>query len=170
MDNDRFQRWLSASKALSDLEIWLGFVTSSLGRLDCTLIARDNQVLAQRRPLVGGGHVYDTSESLSLSYFWVLGAYELVRVISQRAREGDHFCLTNFSGVNKLKQDFERIRIPLAKLEPSKKNKTTDFRTAIPIFDSKSSSTAWLVAPNVVIRRRELADNLLDFLTVVKNT
>lgn len=168
MENDRLQRWLIASNRISHLELWLGFVTSSVGRLDCTIIARDSQVVMQRRPLAGGGYVYDTSESLSLSYFWVLGAYELVRVIDQRAREGDPFCAANFSAINKLKRDFERIRIPLAKLEASKKNKTTDFRTAIPIFDSKLNSTAWLVAPKVVVRRRVLADNLLDSLATIK--
>jgi len=165
---NRLHRWLSAGEILFSLEPWLGFVTSSLGRLDCTIIARDNRVGIQRRRLAGGGHVYDTSESLSLSYFWVLGAYELVRVIDQRVREKDQFCVANYSGIKTLKRQFERIRIPLAKLEASKKNESTDFRTAIPIFDSKLNSTAWVVAPKVVVRRRELADNLLDFLTATK--
>lgn len=168
MENDRLQRWLFAGTKLSNLEMWFGFVTSSLGHLDCTIIACDNQVVAQRRPLDSGGHVYDTSESLRLSYFWVLGAYELVRTIAQRTGEGAPLCAANFSGIDKLKRDFERIRIPLAKLEASRNNKTTDFRTAIPIFDRKKNSTAWVVAPNVLISRRELADNLLDFLTAVK--
>jgi hypothetical protein len=168
MENDRLQRWLSASNRLSHLETWLGFVTSSLGRLDCTIIARDSQVVVRRRPLDGGGYIYDTSESLSLSYFWVLGTYELVRVIDQRARAGDPFCAANFAGINKLKRNFERIRIPLAKLEASRKNETTDFRTAIPIFDFKLNSTAWVVAPKVVVRRRELANSLLYFFTAFK--
>jgi len=158
-------RWLLAAKKLSPLEIWLSFVISSLGRLDCSIVGLDGRIAAGRQPLPGGGHSYDTSPSVSLSYFWVLGAYELVRVLDQRVREGDPFCTKNFPGVKSLKLRFERIRIPLAKLEPSRRNKATDFRIAVPVFNSESKSTAWIVAQNVVISRRELADELLDFLT-----
>lgn len=102
---------------------------------------------------------------MSLSYFWVLGAYELVRVLDERTRKGDPFCSKTFPEINGLKHEFERIRIPLAKLEASRRNKATDFQTAIPIFDFIKEGSSWIVAPNVAISRRELADKLLHQLT-----
>jgi hypothetical protein len=163
--NLRLGRWLLAAKKLSPLEIWVSFVVASLGRLDCSIIGLDGQIASGRQPLPRGGYSYDTSDSVSLSYFWVLGAYELVRVLNQRVRERDPFCTKHFPRVKTLKLRFERIRIPLAKLEPSRRNKATDFRIAVPVFNSESKSTDWIVAQNVAISRRELADELLDFLT-----
>ena len=148
----------------------MGLLFNNLGRLDCKIIELDRNVIAEAQSLSEGGHAYNTTESLSLSYFWVLGAYELVRVLDQRAEEGDPFCSRNFPKVKELKHEFERIRIPLAKLEASRRNKTTDFQTAIPIFDLIKEGTSWIVAPNVAISRRELADKLLDQLTATNDT
>jgi hypothetical protein len=165
MDVTRLQRWTAAGQRLWELDPWLSFVTTNLGRLDCKIIELDRHVIAEGQSLSGGGHTYNKTESLSLSYFWILGAYELVRVLDQRAREGDAFCSKTFPKIKDVKHQFERIRIPLAKLEASRRNKATDFQTAIPLFDFIKEGSSWIVAPNVAISRRELADQLLHQLT-----
>src|SRR6185503_20748947 len=121
MDNKRLDRWLAGSKRVQPLDAWLGFVTANLGRLDCSLIDLDRRVENEREPLGKVGYSYSTTDTLALSYLWVLGAYELVRVLDQRVREGDSFCSKHFPAIRSIKHEFERIRIPLAKLEPSRK-------------------------------------------------
>ena len=62
------------------------------------------------------------------AHLWVLGAYELVRMISQRVRE-DQSLTTDaaIEIIHNTKKEFERVRIPLAKLEAGKRNKKSDF-------------------------------------------
>lgn len=164
MPNDRLERWKVGGKNLGQVDTWLAFITQHLGQLDCQLINLDNNVNSGRWQLEEGGSSYDMSATLGLSYFWVLGAYELVRVIDERARNRDPFCSTNFPNINTLKKEFTRLRIPLAKLKPASKYET-DFGFAVPRFDTVAKSVAWMVADNVVLTRRTLADKLLDLLS-----
>lgn len=54
------------------------------------------------------------------AHLWLLGAYELVRVLSQRLRERPELASDeSIEKVNEAKRAFERVRIPLAKLEPA---------------------------------------------------
>lgn len=161
---DRIKRWVTAARIFTPVELPLSFLGSSLGKLDVELISKDITLAKQACKIEGGGMIIAFGEELTLSYLWVLGAYEFVRVLSQRAREEEPFFKTQFPQVDRVKRNFERLRIPLAKLEPAKRHKKTDFRIPFPIFDHKRQSTAWAVGPGVCISRRELADELLDLL------
>jgi len=161
---DRVTRWITAARIFAPVELSLSFLGSSLGKLDVDLISKDATLSQRARKLEGGGTITQFGEELTLSYLWVLGAYEFVRVLSQRAREGELFFKIRFPGVDIVKHKFVRLRIPLAKLEPAKHHGKTDFRFPFPMFDHELESTGWLVAPGVRILRRELADELLALL------
>src|SRR5207244_6838222 len=82
---------------------------------------------------------------LTLSYFWVLAAYELVRTLDQRWRTGAT-TLPDESGnrVTTLKRRMERLRIPLAKMETARRF-PIDNTIAYPTI-TRDFGLAWHVA------------------------
>jgi len=107
------------------------------------------------------------ADRLTLSYFRVLAAYELVRTLDQRWRTGAT-TLPDESGnhVAVLKRRMERLRIPLAKMETARRF-PVDNTIAYPTI-SRDFGLAWHVAQDTYISRRELSDQLLDFLADLK--
>ena len=161
MDAERFKKWIQASMGLGNIEDFMIPNLQGLGRLDCQLISVDEKYL-----LLSEEKRLSIEESLlltdrfTLSYLWVLGAYELVRSIDQKCRL-DKTLLNQLlaNQVNDLKHHFERLRIPLAKLEPASRH-PSDNPIAFPVIDPQDI-VAWAIAPNVKISRRELSDRLL---------
>ena len=68
--------------------------------------------------------------------------------------------------VTTLKRRMERLRIPLAKMETARRF-PTDSAIAYPTI-SRDFGLAWHVAQDTYISRRELSDQLLDFLADLK--
>jgi hypothetical protein len=100
------------------------------------------------------------------AHLWVLGAYELVRMISQRVREDES--LTTDSAIqiiHNTKKEFERVRIPLAKLEASKRNKKSDFNIAYAGIGL--DGLAWKVADDCIISQEYLSDLLYKMMASI---
>lgn len=92
-----------------------------------------------------------------------MSAYEVVRTIDQK------FGAIGSAGANRkrasaeLKRLFERLRIPLAKLEPAPRHRMTDYPFPRPgIQDDRG--IAWEVAPGEVFSRSYLSDQFLGLL------
>ena len=123
MPDDRFQRWVDASSVAGAVEPSMIPLVQGLGRFDCHLINEDSRFAAlsqeQSSSLNESSRLADR---LTLSYFWVLAAYELVRTLDQRWRTGAT-TLPDESGsrVTALKRRMERLRIPLAKMETARR-------------------------------------------------
>ncbi len=164
---NRLKRWEKACRIFWGVEDWLTILGNQLGRLDVELIDEEVSLVKNARPIPGGGRQIEFGRQLIFAYLWVLGAYEFVRVLNQRQKENTAFFCERLPNSRLLKQRFERIRIPLAKLEPAKKHRKTDFSIAFPLIDPKRQSIGWSVAPGVMITRRELSDELLAFLEQV---
>lgn len=95
------------------------------------------------------------------AHLWVLGAYELVRMISQRLRENEALARPeSIAKVVETKKLFERVRIPMAKLEPSKRHKETDFEVAYAGVGAKG--LGWKVSPDTIIYQEELSEKLYE--------
>lgn len=95
------------------------------------------------------------------AHLWLLGAYELVRMISQRLRQFPELASDeSILKVTEAKRIFERVRIPLAKLEPAARHKDTDFEFADTGMGERG--LGWRVAEGVVIYQEELSDVLYD--------
>ena len=168
MPDDRFQRWVDASSAAGAVEPFMIPLVQGLGRFDCHLINEDARSAALNQEQSSSLHEGTRlTDRLTLSYFWVLAAYELVRTLDRRWRTGAT-TLPDESGnrVAALKRRMERLRIPLAKMETTRRF-PTDNAIAYPTI-SRDFGLAWHVAQDTYISRRELSDQLLDFLADLK--
>lgn len=101
------------------------------------------------------------------AHLWVLGAYELVRMISQRVREDDSLTTENsIKIIHETKKQFERVRIPLAKLEASKRHKRTDFPIAYTGIGA--NGLGWQVSKNCIISQEFLSNSLHNMLASIE--
>src|SRR5215467_14557703 len=168
MPDDRLQRWIDASFATGAVESFMVPLVQGLGRFDCRLIREDARFAALNREQSPSlDESTRLSDRFTLSYFWVLAAYELVRTLDQRWRTGAATLPDEFgSGVTALKRRMERLRIPLAEMETPRRF-TTDNPIAYPTI-SRDFGVAWHIAQDMYITRRELSDQLLDLLADLK--
>ena len=89
MPDDRFQRWVDASSAAGAIEPSMNALVQGLGRFDCRLIEEDARFTALNQEQSSSSQESTRlADRLTLSYFWVLAAYELVRTLDQRWRTG----------------------------------------------------------------------------------
>ena len=142
----------------------LPVLVQGLGRIDAQLGSAAFPLLAagaSRQDIFDHGEAL--TDHLTLSYLWVLGTYELVRTLGERAREDHLFDAATRQNLSNLKARFARLRMPLAKLQPAHAHAGTDAAFAWPVFDDFEGA-AWRVAPEVVISRKALAEELLEFL------
>jgi hypothetical protein len=158
MDTARWHRWVKASHALDTIEPYMVVTAQGLGWLDCRLID-DAELIGYGTPSVSQGMMLQ--EHLTLSYLWVLGAYELVRSADQRVRA--QISEPGLKAIGELKAKLARLRIPLAKFEAARAHRDTDSPVAWPAW-GPGHGAAWRVAPDVFIGRRELADDVLQVL------
>ncbi len=164
MDEARNQRWVGGSFALAMFEKFMVPVAQQLGRLDCQLLAEDQRYMAlsqDNRETIEEAIRFD--HQLTMSYLWVLGAYELVRTVDQRAR--DNLALLGSDqrdAITQVKQRFARLRVPLAKMEPAAAFRDTDTAIAYSAL-VRDHGIGWLIG-STGITRKELADDLLALL------
>ena len=111
-------------------------VVQGLRRLDTALTEADKIFLSDfEKNKTSLEESLKLSERITLSYLWVLGAYELVRTICQRIKEkGMVFPKDLANDFISIKVEFERLRIPLAKMEPARRHKDTDSHIAHPVI------------------------------------
>jgi hypothetical protein len=167
---ERFTRWCKASALTVPFEKFMEIVVQGLGKVDCQLIHdhRRYSNLSQAEK-ISVQEVNKLNDNYTLSYLWVLGAYEIVRTMSQRVRNDPRLLASAPTGeLQSLKRLFERLRIPLAKMEPSKKH-PRDAPIAYPAFHA-DLGISWRLGQNLFISRRELADALLKFLESLGGT
>ena len=168
VQSDRYSEWIDASIGAGAIEPFMIPLVQGLGRVDCELI-RDDRRFTQL-PEAERSSVHESTlltDRFTLSYLWVLGAYELIRTLDQRRRTNPGVISEPFSTrITGLKHSMERLRIPLAKMEPSRRY-PSDSPIAYPAL-SRDFGIAWHVAANTFISRRELSDSLLSILTDMK--
>jgi len=165
MDDERFNRWVYSSFALGHVVQYMVPLVQGLGKLDSKLVYEDGEYLKlahedRKHPDVTS----EVSERLTISYLWVLGAYEIIRTLDQRLREDPSLAKENFrTRVNELKRRYARLRIPLAKLEPSREYQDVDGPIALPAMHTELG-ISWQISKSTYINRRELSDEFLLFL------
>jgi hypothetical protein len=168
MLDDRYQRWVDASSAAGAIEQFMVPLVQGLGRFDCHLIREDARFAAlNQEESLSSRESTLLADRLTLSYFWVLAAYELVRTLDRRWRIGATTMPDEFaSRIAALKRRMERLRIPLLKMETPPRF-PTDSTMAYPTL-SRDFGVAWHAAEDMHITRRELSDQLLAFFADLK--
>ena len=157
-DTERNARWVNASHKLATFDHFIVVTVQGLGKLDSKLLKEDEMLVQQNTSSSPFGGM---SDHITISYLWVLGAYEIIRSLEQRAREESDFLPEQKESLQKLKWRFERLRIPLAKFEAAKKHFDTDSHIAYPGVNTELG-IAWQVSQDTWITRRELSDSMLE--------
>lgn len=169
MDFDRYDDWVRVSfRWIRDLERDQGLPhhIQMLGIEDAELrnIGKADLFDVHGRPLEDEFGILLLERWQIRAHLWVLGAYELVRMLSQRVREDPSLTTDKaIETIHDTKRLFERVRIPLAKLEPSRRNTLTDFPAAY--AGVGVDGLAWKVADGVIISQRQLSDSLWEMFT-----
>ena len=156
--------------ALSSIEPNLEFLIGTLAKLDEQLNLRDqhHQALAKEPSNTKLAEWADVIDAIGLSYLWVLGAYEAIRTLDQRLRNMGPSAVHRHRATNALKHQFERLRVPLAKLEAANRHRATDYSFLRPGIDD-GRGIAWEVSAGVVVSRSQLADQFLAVLEGIQN-
>lgn len=156
-DAERNKRWVIASHKLAAFDQFFVVTAQGLGKLDSKLFKEDELLVQQGSTCNPFG---DMSDHITISYLWVLGAYEVIRSLERRTRKESGFLPEQKESLQKLKWKFERLRIPLAKFEAAKKHSNTDSHIAYPGVNAQLG-IAWQVSQDTWITRRELSDSML---------
>lgn len=157
IDIERNKRWVDVSHKFESFTPLVAITIQGLGSLDSKLTIEDENLIKTGKPKNPWG---DLKDLLTLSYLWVLGAYELIRSLEQRSKEDNLFFPMFKQDLKKLKLEFARIRVPLSKFEPASSHIDTDYSFAYPVLVS-GLGTGWKTSEQFWISRRELADQLL---------
>lgn len=167
MEKDRLQQWIDNSQCVRFIEMTLIPDVQGLGRLDAELIKETERLKTksklQRRTRL---------KHLTLSKLWIFGAYELVRLINQITTERkDLISQATKLEIQKVLEEFEKIRIPLTKLEvPRRQKPGKENRLWAQVPDSfidSSGEVGWRVytiidrRPTETYYRRSFGDLLL---------
>jgi hypothetical protein len=155
----RFERWISASFVTARYQSFLPVTVQGLGFLDEELFQKDQLIIQGIGLGSSDEEIMAFNRHITLSYLWVLGAYEVIRAIKERCKD----LKSPDAEVIKIHETFRRLRIPLAKLEASRGYEESDVPIAYPALNSQYG-IAWQVSEDVFIPRGALADDLLTLL------
>lgn len=166
---ERFERWLKVSIGLARFEEHLVSLMQDMGQLDAQLCAADAKIVQADSAQLNSIFDFDSIQHhRTRSYLWVLGAYEILRTLAQRIREGQSDDPPDVGArVNLARDRFARLRVPLAKFEAAGRHKATDNHVAYPGLDLKCG-IAWQLNESEVISRQELSDVFLEALEFLR--
>ncbi|MCW8833426.1 MAG: hypothetical protein OQK09_13755 [Colwellia sp.] len=165
MDYSVYEKWVTKSFrwVRAEKDTHLPHHIQMLGIVDAELrgIRKSDLFDTKNNPISDENGILALERHQIKAHLWVLGAYELVRMIAQRLWEDETQASTKSrEKVIEVKKIFERLRMPMAKLEASKRNKKTDFDIAYAGMGEKG--LGWRVSPEVVIYQEELSDLLFE--------
>jgi hypothetical protein len=170
IDQPRYARWVQISHAMDAIEPGLTVFLQGLGRIDAKLV---HEEATYRRLDTELRTSFEESlrltDRFALSHLWVLGAYEATRTLDQRVRNNASLLTRQLARqLTRVKREFERVRIPLAKFEPSRKHEQTDFSLARPAMH-RELGISWRVAKRVFVPRHRLSERLMALLGAIQD-
>jgi hypothetical protein len=165
----RLERWVAASHRAGRFAPSMLMQVQGLGMLDISLSEKDRRFLNLPHDQQASiDQSLELSERLTISHLWVLGAFELIRTISQRLRENPSSTpFETTQSWNALKKRFARLRVPLAKMEAAGGHESTDSPIAYQSI-SLDHGIAWQLSENHFITRQELANDMLCNLETLR--
>jgi len=160
-------RWITGGNRAAHFELHMMITVQGLGSLDRELTAFDRFLVTNVEEIYAYpddqaiGHAVLLTRHLTLSYLWVLGAYEVIRSIDQRFFSGNPNGPDTYE-IKATKRQFSRLRVPLAKYEAERRS-PGDSSIAYPAL-SAAHGAAWMLSESVLISREELAEAFLTML------
>ena len=108
----------------------------------------------------------DSNEHMTLSYLWVLGAFELIRTLEEKHRKDRTSPKALRRALKATLEFLSEIRVPLAKIKPDKKHWKSGWPVAFPGF-VQGIGVGWRLSTTVWVSRQELGDAVLRCLEQV---
>ena len=157
--------WNKAIDSVQFLDLRIRWPLLSLKRLDSSLWLRTPRLIKIRDSLdkaTNSDHDL-LQETIGDAFFWALGAYEIIRTLDQRCRS-KHAGTALEAHFRDTKHFLERVRVPLAKLEPSRRHGVSDFSYARAVL-ARGKGYAWGVSNGTNILFTEASDRVVSTLT-----
>jgi hypothetical protein len=150
----RYQRWVQSSYNASKYELDFLITVRELGRIDIALLRKDEKIMS-----TAAVATQKLDSHRTMSYFWTLGANDVVRTIQHRLGSNSvpPVC---YAMVDNVKKIFEKISIPL---NAAKQQEACSIKIAYPIIHERHG-TGWYVPEEGIVTRKELSDSLLAML------
>lgn len=167
-DMERYASWIELSTHIIKVEKAMVPIINALGKKDCELVERDTKaidlVLEAENDIGASGEL---DRLITDSYLWILGMYELVRTLHHISREGHELLDEQATDIlSQLNDTYRRVRVPLAKLEPARGYKETDWPEILPIFEP-GEGIGWQLSDKNFVTRQSLSDKALRDLSDV---
>lgn len=167
--SERMERWIKVSVGLARFEPEMMPLIQNLGRIDVQLFAADDKLIEKfkdrQAELIESEEAYAQTTA---SYLWILGSYEAIRTLDQRAREMPREATPEVcEKLTSTKLKFARLRVPLAKMEAARAHRATDSHIAFPGFHLQHG-VAWRLNEELVVSRSELSEAFLATLEFVR--
>ncbi len=166
MDRTRIDEWIKNSYCIQYVEILLLGEFQALGELDVWLINELQKIKIKSRLK---RHLPKKRRYLLLSKLWVIGAYELIRVIKQITKNKDNIEKNMKEKINETLTLFNEIRVPIAKFEKQGNNRL--YSGVADSFIDPVKGVGWKVyeyhqkeLKKKIFYRRDLGDELLELL------
>ena len=168
MNVSRKASWNRAINAVQSLELNIRWPLLSLKRLDAELWERTPRLIRirEKESISDADHLL-LQRTVGDAFFWVLGAYEMVRTLDQRCK-AKHAGTTRAAHFNDVKLQVERVRMPLAKLEPARRHRSFDRSFASAVL-SRGKGYCWRVADGHDIPFTTLSDQVLSSLLAYRS-
>ncbi len=170
-NKERYSMWVKSSFNLQFVELLLLSQVQGLGKIDVELIEEFPQLKLESK---NEEDRITKNRYVTLSELWVMGAYELLRVLNQILKANNGVDENSKAKVKEAFILFQEIRVPLVKFEKTEKERTKRrlySQITWPFFD-KEKGIGWTLNDGSgnpkKICRKDLSDKLLETLEGIK--
>jgi hypothetical protein len=164
-DAARFGEWVKYSSVLGQFDSLMVSQFQGLGRIDAQILRAVENLKLGKSPLP----FFDEMELNTISYLWILGVYEIVRTLTQKAdpiRSTTALFEKELETLKKMRNRLELVRMPLAKFDIADKADKTKFDLpfAYPAWHNEKG-VSWKIGANEFIAQNDISD---DFMAIIK--
>lgn len=171
MDKDRHSEWIENSFGLMHVEMLLINDAQGLGALDVELIEEFPRLKIDSKLEKDLSRKY---RHILLSKLWVIGAYELIRVMDKMMpKDMEMYKEDTIKKLKEVLSAFTEVRIPLAKFQDRGKGELYS-GVSLPHFDS-TKGMGWKIhfsrkakVETKIFYRKDLSDSLFNLLKKLK--
>ena len=168
MENGRHLKWIDNSLGLMHIEMLLVGNAQGLGILDVELIEefpelKINSQLDEDR--------LKKLRHITLSELWVMGAYELIRLIDEMNKKRSFLKENPKENLKKVLSTFTKVRIPLTKFQKEGEKRLYSKIATKNLFDSEKG-VGWDFydgKKKEIFYRKDLGDLFLELLREIKD-
>lgn len=169
MENNRYSEWIENSFAVRFIDLLLVGNVQGIGLLDTELI---NEFPKIKVNFQSEEDRIKKLRYITLSELWIMGAYELIRLMRDIILNNDMFLKETKTELKKVLNTFAEVRIPLVKFQERRNNRLYSGITQ-PKFDSVKGIGWEIIISNKegvntkVIYRNDLGNNFLELLKLL---